>query len=110
MKKNNSRLAEWLVTAPSFVWLLLFFAVPTLIVLSFTFHGHTANGGVAKEWSLVTWRALVDPDYPAIVWRTIRLSFEITLWCILLALPFIYESFIGFRIQKASDSRLAAFP
>ena len=90
MKKNNSRLAEWLVTAPSFVWLLLFFAVPTLIVLSFTFHGHTANGGVAKEWSLVTWRALVDPDYPAIVWRTIRLSFEITLWCILLALPCAY--------------------
>ena len=88
--KKNSRLAEWLVTIPSFVWLLLFFAVPTLIVLSFTFHGHTANGGVAKEWSLVTWRALVDPDYPAIVWRTIRLSFEITLWCILLALPCAY--------------------
>ena len=88
--KKGSRLAEWLVTAPSFVWLLLFFAVPTLIVVSFTFHGHTANGGVAKEWSLVTWRALVDPDYPAIVWRTIRLSFEITFWCILLALPCSY--------------------
>ena len=88
--KKTSRLTEWLVTAPSFVWLLLFFAVPTLIVISFTFHGHTVNGGVAEGWSLVTWRALVDPDYPAIVWRTIRLSFEITLWCILLALPCAY--------------------
>lgn len=88
--KKRSRLAEWLVTMPSFVWLLLFFAVPTLIVISFTFHGHTPNGGVAKEWSLVTWRALVDPDYPAIVWRTIRLSFEVTVWCILLALPCAY--------------------
>lgn len=88
--KKKSRLAEWFVTAPSFTWLLLFFAIPTLIVISFTFHGHTPTGGVAKEWSLVTWRALVDPDYPAIVWRTIRLSFEITLWCILLALPCAY--------------------
>ena len=41
--------AEWLVTLPSFVWLMLFFAIPALIVLAFTFHGHTANGGVG-EW------------------------------------------------------------
>ena len=92
MKKGDlrARLAEWFVTAPSFLWLLLFFAIPTLIVLSFTFHGHTPNGGVAEEWSLVTWRALVDPDYPTIVWRTIRISVEVTVWCILLAVPCAY--------------------
>ena len=93
MKKKESilhRLAEWLVTAPSFLWLTLFFAAPTLIVLSFTFHGHTPNGGVAPGWSLVTWRSLVNPDYPAIVWRTIRVSAEVTLWCIFLAIPCAY--------------------
>lgn len=91
MKKNplRSRKAEWLVTAPSFLWLALFFAVPALIVLAFTFHGHTANGGVG-DWSLSTWRELVDPDYPAIVWNTLRLSFEVTVWCIVLALPCAY--------------------
>ena len=73
----KSRKAEWLVTLPSLAWLLLFFAVPALIVLAFTFHGHTANGGVG-EWSLSTWRVLVDPDYPTIVWKTIRISFEVT--------------------------------
>ena len=81
--------AEWLVTLPSFVWLMLFFAIPALIVLAFTFHGHTVNGGVG-EWSLSTWRELVDPDYPTIVWKTIRISFEVTAWCILLALPCAY--------------------
>ena len=86
----RARLAEWFTTAPSFLWLLLFFAAPTVIVLSFTFHGHTPNGGVADEWSLETWRALVNPDYPTIVWRTLRISFEITIWCILLALPSAY--------------------
>ena len=85
----KSRKAEWLTTLPSFVWLLLFFAIPALIVLAFTFHGHTPNGGVG-EWSLSTWRELVDPDYPTIVWKTIRISFEVTLWCILLALPCAY--------------------
>lgn len=86
---KSTKKAEWLTTAPSFLWLALFFAVPSLIVLAFTFHGHTPNGGVG-EWSLSTWRELVDPDYPTIVWNTIRISFEVTFWCILLALPCAY--------------------
>lgn len=81
--------AEWFMTLPSLAWLALFFAIPALIVLAFTFHGHTANGGVG-EWSLSTWRELVDPDYPAIVWNTLRISFEVTVWCIVLALPCAY--------------------
>lgn len=77
------------MTIPSFVWLALFFAIPAVIVLAFTFHSHTANGGVG-EWSMSTWRELVDPDYPAIVWNTLRISFWVTLWSILLALPCAY--------------------
>ncbi len=86
---TKKKLREALVTSPSFLWLLLFFAVPAFIVLAFTFHGHTPDGGVG-EWSLSTWRELVDPDYPVIVWKTIRISFEVTVWCILLALPCAY--------------------
>ena len=78
---EKSKRAEWFVTAPSFLWLALFFAVPAVIVLAFTFHGHDASGGVG-EWSLSTWRELVDPDYPAIVWNTLRISFEVTVWSI----------------------------
>ena len=85
----RTKKAEWLVTAPSFLWLAVFFAVPAVIVLAFTFHGHDASGGVG-EWSMSTWRELVDPDYPAIVWNTLRISFEITVWSILLALPCAY--------------------
>ena len=84
-----SKKAECLVTIPGFVWLALFFAVPAVIVLAFTFHGHDASGGVG-EWSFSTWRDLVDPDYPAIVWNTIRISFEITLWSIIPAIPCAY--------------------
>ncbi|MBQ6137001.1 MAG: ABC transporter permease [Kiritimatiellae bacterium] len=85
----GTRKAEWLTTLPSFLWLSVFFAIPAVIVLAFTFHGHTANGGVG-DWSLSTWRELVDPDYPTIVWKTIRISFEVTFWCILLSLPCAY--------------------
>ena len=85
----RTRRAEWLVTAPSFLWLALFFAVPAVIVLAFTFHGHDISGGVG-EWSLSTWRELVDPDYPTIIWNTIRISVEVTIWSIVLAVPCAY--------------------
>ena len=85
----TSRKTEWFVTLPSFAWLLVFFAVPAAIVLAFTFHGHSANGGVG-DWSFSTWRELVDPDYPAIAWKTIRVSFEVSIWCILPAIPCAY--------------------
>ena len=87
--RKSSGKAEWLTTMPSLAWLALFFAVPSVIVIAFTFHGHTANGGVG-EWSLSTWRELVDPDYPTIVWKTVRISFEVTFWSIILALPCAY--------------------
>ena len=85
----RTRRAEWLVTAPSFLWLALFFAVPAVIVLAFTFHGHDISGGVG-EWSLSTWRELVDPDYPTIIWNTIRISVEVTIWSIVLAVTCAY--------------------
>ena len=85
----KSKKAEWFVTAPSFLWLALFFVIPAFIVLAFTFHGHDAQGGVG-EWSMSTWRELADPDYPAIVWKTIRVSFKVTFWSIVLAIPCAY--------------------
>ena len=85
----RSKKTEWFVTAPSFLWLLLFFAIPAVIVLAFTFHAKSPNGGVG-DWSFSTWRELVDPDYPAIVWKTLIVAFKVTLWCIVLALPCAY--------------------
>ena len=87
----RTRRTEWFVTLPGFAWLLVFFAVPSLIVLAFTFHAHSADGGVGA-WSMSTWRELADPDchYPSIVWTTLRISFEVTLWSIVLAVPCAY--------------------
>ena len=89
VRMRKKRDAEWLVTAPGFLWLAIFFAVPALIVLAFTFHGHTANGGVG-EFSLSTWRGLLDSSYAATACKTLRVSFEIKVWCIALALPAAY--------------------
>ncbi len=93
------RLSEWLVTLPSFVWLLLLFLVPTVLVFAITFKPATPYGGIGEGWTLETLRTLGNPNYPAIVWRTIWLSMLATALCILLATP------MGYYMARVSPSR-----
>ena len=86
----RERLREWGLTAPSFLWLTVFFVVPTVIVVSIAFHAASPGGGIAPGFTMETWRNVSNPNYPAIVWRTIWSSAATTFACILLSLPCAY--------------------
>ena len=96
---RRKKLSEWLVTMPSFVWLLLLFLVPTALVFAITFKPATPYGGIGEGWTLETLRTLGNPNYPAIIWRTIWLSVLATALCILLATP------MGYYMARVSPSR-----
>ena len=85
------RWAEWCVSLPSFVWLTLFFAVPTFIVAGIAFHAPSADGGFAPGFTVETWSAVFRTPYKEIVWRTIWISAATTLLCILFSLPCAYS-------------------
>jgi spermidine/putrescine transport system permease protein len=80
-------LSEWLVTAPSLLWLILLFLIPTLIVFAIAFKPSDLYGGIGAGWTLQTLRSLVNPNYPIILWRTLYLSLLTTAACIILATP-----------------------
>ena len=82
---------EWGVSLPSLGWLMLFFVVPTLIVLGIAFHGPSADGGYASGFTMETWKAVVRTPYKEIVWRTIWISAVTTFLCIVLSLPCAYS-------------------
>jgi spermidine/putrescine transport system permease protein len=84
---NKNRRYEWLITAPSFGWLILLFLVPTVIVFVIVFKPADPYGGIGSGWTLQTLLSLGNPNYPAIIWRTLWLSLATTLLCMLLALP-----------------------
>jgi len=88
--KRLKNSAEWAVSAPSILWLVLFFVVPSVLVLLISFHAPTSDGGIKPEWSLHTWKTLATPNYPAIVLRTLVISAATTIGCVLLALPCAY--------------------
>ncbi len=97
--ENRKKLSEWLVTTPSFVWLLLLFLIPTVLVFAITFKPATPYGGIGEGWTLGTLLTLGNPNYPAIIWRTIWLSVLATALCILLATP------MGYYMARVSPSR-----
>ena len=97
--ESRKKLSEWLVTMPSFVWLLLLFLIPTVLVFAITFKPATPYGGIGEGWTLGTLLTLGNPNYPAIIWRTIWLSVLATALCILLATP------MGYYMARVSPSR-----
>jgi spermidine/putrescine transport system permease protein len=91
---------EWLVTAPSLLWLVVLFLVPTLIIFAITFKPTDPYGGIGRGWTLQTLVSLGNPNYPAIIWRTLWMSVVTTVMCILLALPTGYFMARGSRRRR----------
>lgn len=97
MPMNLKRKNEILLTLPSMGWLIIFFIVPTFFVIAMSFRSADPYGGIGDQWTLQTLRDLGNPNYPAIIWRTIWLSVVSTAICIIMAIPAGY--YIS-RLQK----------
>jgi spermidine/putrescine transport system permease protein len=83
----KNRRQELLLTLPSLAWLVVFFALPCLLILALAFRPADVRGGVGEGWTLVTIKAVANPAYLPIAWRTLWLSAAATVVCLGLALP-----------------------
>ena len=90
MAKTQGNTREWWVTAPSFVWLMVLFVIPTLLVFAVAFKPADPSGGLAPGWTLDSLRTLSNPNYPSIVWRTLWLSVATTVISLALSIPCAY--------------------
>lgn len=88
MKPPNK--PELLSTAPSFLWLVMFVLVPVAIIFAIAFRPALPAGGIGEGWSLNAIKALADPSYPALFFRTIAVAALTTLACIAASLPVAY--------------------
>ena len=98
-KRLQRRGQEILLTLPSVFWLTLFFLVPTILVFVLAFRPSDPFGGIGRGWTLANLRALADPQYLDIAWRTLWVSFTATVICMLLAVP------TGYAVARASARR-----
>ncbi len=82
---------EWGLTAPSLLWLCLFFLLPTLIIFAISFKPSDPLGGVGEGWTLDTIVALRNPNYPEIIGRTLWMSVLTTVITLALSVPIAYH-------------------
>jgi len=76
-----------MTTAPSLIWLILFFLVPTLIVYLFSFRPSEIYGGIGEGWTLDTIKSLMKTSNVIIIFRTFILSLIATAICLVISLP-----------------------
>lgn len=82
---------ESLLTAPSFVWLILFFVIPSVIIFAYAFKPYDIYGAVVEGWTFKTIWELIDFNLLVLLWRTLWLSALSTIICLLVAMPMGYQ-------------------
>ena len=91
MKKNRIFTTNFWVGLPSFVWLVVFYALPVIIVFLLAFRTSDPYGGIGKEWTLQAVKDLAVPSYPAIIWRTFWQGIVATFVCVAVSIPISYQ-------------------
>ena len=88
---NLRKLSNFFLGLPSFVWLLIFYAIPIVLVLIIAFKPVDSYGDLADGWTLETIKNLRKPSYPSIIWRTFWQGVVSTFVCVAIAIPVSYQ-------------------
>jgi len=90
MKIPRINTEEKLITFPSFFWLLLFFLIPTLLVVFISFCTADPYGNIGKGFSLNAYLEIKNISFLIIFARTIKLSILTTVICLTVGVPVAY--------------------
>jgi spermidine/putrescine transport system permease protein len=103
MSGKRAKLEELAITMPSFVWLIIFFLIPTVVIFAIAFKPSDPFGGISEGWTLENIYALFDSSYLSLIFRTVWLSVLTTILCLALGLP------VAYQLARASDSTRKIF-
>ena len=92
-KINEKGFLKWLYYLPISTWMTLFFGIPTLIIIYFSFLKKGAYGGIAKpiKHTIKAYNVIfTSSDILKVVLKTLNISIWITMITIFLAIPVSY--------------------
>ena len=85
---RRSPLTFWIFAIPGTAWLLVFFLVPLALVWRLSFDRVETLTTYEGVWTLGQYaRALTDPVYLSIIWKSVWMSALATLLCLIVAYP-----------------------
>jgi spermidine/putrescine transport system permease protein len=79
------------ISLPAYVYLILFFAIPLLLVFVYSFASRSGTGRtVLEDWNIDSYRRLFSPLVLEISIRSFALAIVTTLLCLAISYPFAY--------------------
>ena len=75
---------------PATIWLLIFFIIPLITVLVYSFLERGTYGGVTWEFTLKNYQRLANDLYLNIFWRSLGLASLTTLICLIIGYPLAF--------------------
>ena len=90
-REREERRRGFFLALPSFAYMVLFFALPLVIVLIYSFATRTSTGSTAlSDWNLDAYRKLGEPIVRNVVVRSVVLAVITTVICLVVAYPFAW--------------------
>jgi len=81
----------FLLALPGYAYLMIFFAVPMLIIFVYSFGTRSATGRtILGDWNLDSYRRLFDDFVLSVMWRSFWLALVTTVICLVISYPFAY--------------------
>ena len=81
----------FLIGSPAFFYLVLFFAVPLMIVVVYSFASRSSTGlTILGDWNLDSWARVFNSQVLQIAWRSLWLALATTVVTFIFGYPFAY--------------------
>jgi spermidine/putrescine transport system permease protein len=90
LSRRTQSLTAWLLLLPNTAWLFLFFMLPLLVVLAYSFMQRATYGGIVTTLTLENYSRAFDPLYFSALLRSLYIAATTTLICLLVAYPMAY--------------------
>lgn len=94
LERKAERKESWygfLHALPAYGYLIVFFAIPLVIVFVFSFASRSRTGKpVLEDWNFDSYIKLVEPLVRTIAWRSFWLAALTTALCLVIGYPFAY--------------------
>ena len=88
--KRHSRLPVLAQAGPVSVWMILFVTLPLLYIIYISFMKRGVFGDVVYEFSMASYKEIMDPLYFSVILKSFRVAFVTTGLCLLFGYPLAY--------------------
>lgn len=86
----RGKLPAFTTAGPVSIWMIIFVMLPLIYILVISFMTRNVYGGIEYTFTLENYKEMLQPLYLKVIWKSIKLAFMTTVFCLLFGYPLAY--------------------